>query len=680
MFFRNLVTMNFCRFNAFGLLLTISFAVASAQMPSIGIKGGYQYIMNISTIRVIAGSTDCGVFSNGNSSGFFGGLTGDYSILGDALELTGAVVYSYRPAQLSAMNVDGFEVLDPNTNTYVPMVREHTFTSSLGYIVVEMGLRSRPLDALPIYLRAAFDAGNPIVSANYTQTEEITSPSGVLFPDGTQRRSTGTGEFPGLGTAMGLTGAIGAALAVSKHVELCPEIFYRYGLNTITSTATWKQSYAGAGLQIRYRMFSEEQPPPPPPPPPEPVSEVFPVVPVVVEAAIAPPPPEPVPAVIASVRSQPLEIRETVVTQTFPLLPYVFFDSASTTLRSKYIGQDDVAAFSEMALPKQTLPIYYRMLDIIGARLRAMPTAVLTIMGTTDGSEGGTAEQRSKLASSRAQSVLTYLTARWNISTDRLKAKSTDRPALVSNEGYSMGVEENRRVELTSNDGRVLDPVVHTRFNEYVPVQAHHNFSVDIRNPAQSASWAFDVNHRDRGIGSRTGSDEPPALISFDLSQEMTDKLGPVVGRSDTLDAHLNINQRDGVPVTARTRFPVIKTVSNYEVSRLSLIVFDFDRADISQQNKDMMLRVVKSASGDGSVATIVGSTDRLGELQHNMNLSTDRAVSVESFVRSIAPSLKITEVKGIGPAIIPYSNDLPEGRFYCRTVSLTITTPLREK
>ena len=112
----------------------------------------------------------------------------------------------------------------------------------------------------------------------------------------------------------------------------------------------------------------------------------------------------------------------------------------------------------------------------------------------------------------------------------------------------------------------------------------------------------------------------------------------------------------------------------------MSLIVFDYDRADISEQNKEMMRRVVKASSGQGSVATIVGSTDRLGELQHNMNLSNERAKSVEQFVRSIAPSLNITEVKGIGPAILPYSNELPEGRFYCRTVSLTITTPLRER
>jgi outer membrane protein OmpA-like peptidoglycan-associated protein len=158
----------------------------------------------------------------------------------------------------------------------------------------------------------------------------------------------------------------------------------------------------------------------------------------------------------------------------------------------------------------------------------------------------------------------------------------------------------------------------------------------------------------------------------------MTDDLGPVVGTVDSLDVELIISQREGNTVTASTRFPLIKTISNFEVSRLSLIVFDYNRSDISDQNKDMMRRVISASAGKGSTATIIGSTDRLGEMGYNLELSGARARSVQAYVRSIAPTLEITQVKGIGASSLPYSNDVPEGRFYCRTVSLTITTPLR--
>ncbi len=388
----------------------------------------------------------------------------------------------------------------------------------------------------------------------------------------------------------------------------------------------------------------------------------------------------PPPAVLASVESAPLEIRETVVTQTFPLLPYVFFDSASAALRSRYRGNDATEQFSELELPKQTLPIYYRMLDIVGARMGRERGAVLVVTGATDGAEAGNASANRTLAQQRAQSVVDYIRTRWNLPADRFKIRVADKPTLSSNEAYAEGVEENRRVELSSNVGAVLDPVVHTRFNEYVPVQPRHDFIVRVTDPEQAAGWDLNVAHNSRSVGTKSGSSVPPSTVSFNLSQEMTNQLGPVVGTVDTLDAHLHVLNTSNGTVHAETRFPLIKSVSNFEVSRLSLIVFDFDRSDISEQNKEMMRRVVRSSTRAGSVATIVGSTDRLGELKHNLSLSSQRATSVEQFVRSISPQLSISEVKGIGPAVLPYSNDLPEGRFYCRTVSLTITTPLRER
>jgi outer membrane protein OmpA-like peptidoglycan-associated protein len=158
----------------------------------------------------------------------------------------------------------------------------------------------------------------------------------------------------------------------------------------------------------------------------------------------------------------------------------------------------------------------------------------------------------------------------------------------------------------------------------------------------------------------------------------MTNKLGPVVGALDTLDADLYVRTSSSGRVSASTRFPLVKTVRNFEVSRLSLIVFDYDRSDISRVNADMMQRVVKASVREGSTATIVGSTDRLGEMDHNLQLSEQRAKAVERTAHAIAPSLSIGKVEGIGPSVLPYDNSLPEGRFYCRTVSLTITTPLR--
>lgn len=658
----------------------IAFLVAatckSIAQPSVGIKGGALYDWNTSTISVIRGCNDCGTFSDGTSIGYFGGLTGEYALFGDVLELSGAVLYAMRPARLVTQSNDNFQVLDPATNSYVSLKREHVLQASLGYVTVEAGLRSRPLPSIPVYIRAVFDAGNPIVDATYTQTEQIMSPEGVLFPDGTQRRTTGSGEFPGLGTSYGISGGLGMVLPLSKYLELNPEVGFRYGLNSLSSSEVWKQSYATAGLQLRYRILDDAPPPAPPPAPP--------VIPVPVpEAAVVKsvPIPAPVPVTIVSLTSAPLEINETVVTQTFPLLPYIFFDSASAALRERYTSSQSSVAFREAELPKETLPIYYRLLDIVGSRMKQNGSSVLVVTGTSDGredTEGKKREASGSLSRQRAEVVVEYLQRRWNLSNDRFDVRSIEKPVLASNPRYAEGMQENRRVELTSADARILAPIVHSKFNEYVATQPTHDFSISVTNKELSRDWMLGVTHTGRTVGEKAGVQAPPSTVSFNLDQEMTSKLGPVVGITDSLDAVIRINQQNEKSVTASTRFPIVKKVSNFEVSRLSLIVFDYDRSDISEANGEMMKNVISASVRSGSAATIIGSTDRLGEMDHNMQLSADRAQAIEQFTRTIAPSLTIGEVRGVGPSTLPYDNDLPEGRFYCRTVTLTITTPLR--
>lgn len=650
----------------------LSWTQASAQRSSIGVKGGYLHVMNTSTISIIPGSTDCGTFRDGTSAGLFAGLTGEYALLGDVLEATAAIVYSLRPATLVEPSNDNFEVLDPTTNSYVPLQREHTFTSSLGYVAVELGLRSRPFAEIPVYIRASFDAGNAIVDGTNSQTERIVSPESVLFPNDRKTRTTGSGEIVGLGTAYGVGGAIGGVLPLGANLELCPEVGYRLGLNSLISTDSWKQSMISGGIQLRYRFGGDEAEPPalPPEPPRERDTTPPPIV------TITPDPLPVPPVVITSVSTTPLEIRETVVTQTYPLLPYVFFDSASATLPNKYVTTENTATFSEVNLPKKTLPIYYRMFDIIGKRMVDNPSAVLIVTGTTDGRED--IRQRDDLARRRAEAVVDRIAQRWNLPRSRFVIRTVDKPTFPTSDRYLEGIEENRRVELSSATSALLAPVVHTRFKEYVPIVTEHTFSVSTENPALANEWDMVVSREAQELDRQGAQGAPPESVKFTLTQTLTEKIGPMLQERDRLRADLQVVTAD-TSANASTSFPVIKTVSNYEVSRLSLIVFDFDQAGITEQNRQMMNRVVAASATPRSTATIRGSTDRLGELRHNMELSSARAKSVESYLRSTAPQLKITEVVGTGPSELPYDNTLPEGRFYCRTVSLTITTPLRE-
>ena len=79
----------------------------------------------------------------------------------------------------------------------------------------------------------------------------------------------------------------------------------------------------------------------------------------------------------------------------------------------------------------------------------------------------------------------------------------------------------------------------------------------------------------------------------------------------------------------------------------------------IEDNQKKTKLRIIKS------------------EKEYNKRLSTSRAVSVRKYIKRLVPLVKIDEVKGIGASNLQFDNDLPEGRFYCRTVLIEVKTPL---
>ena len=642
----------------------------------IGVIGGYSKVWNSTSLPVLFNSNDCGVFSKGKSSGYFAGITFDYKLIPDFIEASGRLVLSSRPASLST-ETSFYEVLDLKSNQYVPLVQKHEYTAQLQYILLDIGAKVYPIEEIPIYVRIGFSAGNALIGKDYTQTEEITSPSGVLFPDGTRKHTLFKDEIPGLGTAYSAIGGIGANFEMQPNIFICPEISFNYGIGSIVSTAEWNVNVLNVGVGLRYEFGEEKPVPPPPPPPPPPPLPPPPPPPVVVETPVIPPPPQ---VVLQSVSTVPLEVQETVVTQTFPLLPYIFFDSASSVLREKYtVTIADKRAFSENTLPKETLPTYYTMLNLLGKRLNSNPKQKIIITGTTDGKELSTSALRTALAKERAQAVATYLSKTWGIPKEQLVLQTRDIPELPSNQKLKEGNEENRRAELSSDDAFMLSPVVHSKFLEFAPVQNKQVFAVRMLHPENAVSWNISMSYKGIMLKQQSGSGAPPSSLPVEISSEETSKIGKEINQTDSLNGKMSITQKDGSTVTAECWFPIIKSRNQFEVSRLSLIVFDFDRSDISDQNKEMMKKFVNEAMQPSSVSSISGSTDKLGEAEHNLQLSTQRAESVKEFLLSLKPNANISSVRGLGASSLPYDNGLAEGRYYCRTVSLEVKTPINK-
>jgi outer membrane protein OmpA-like peptidoglycan-associated protein len=112
-------------------------------------------------------------------------------------------------------------------------------------------------------------------------------------------------------------------------------------------------------------------------------------------------------------------------------------------------------------------------------------------------------------------------------------------------------------------------------------------------------------------------------------------------------------------------------------VERFNLILFDFAKSTITSEQEPMM-NLMRTRITERSTVRVDGFTDRTGEAEFNRKLSLQRALGVAQALGFTAEQHK-TNVMGYGSSLELYNNDLPEGRFYSRTVRVIVETPQNE-
>jgi outer membrane protein OmpA-like peptidoglycan-associated protein len=628
---------------------------------------------------------ECGQFSSGQGSGLSAQIFGElplnryaerYGIpLGDVrLDAYLGLGLSERGGDFGEAVTAELPVQDPNTLEYVPLRRQHGYDASLRYMNYALGFRVMPYPVIPVYLNLGISLSTPIGDATrYTQTERILSPNGVLYPEtNTIDKTVGAGVIGDLNSPFGLQGGIGYPVPLSEVMTAAPEVRYTLPLSDAASNRTWKVSAMEFGVAFRYRFPGEAPVRVIPPPKREPL-------------AIAVPKPAPQ-VVVTRATSEEVHIVETIVTETFPVLPYLFFDSASAVLPNRYVQlhQDDLNGFRENKLPKmddreghRSLEAYYNVLNIVGSRMQARPNATLVINGTTDGKEEEKDLQKS-LAMLRAQSVKDYLTTIWKINDARVQIRTSASPSIPSTSAIAQGLEENRRVELSSNDDELLGPIVYERFREHTITPREMPLIVDAKS-SDIEEWSTSVKADDRELYAAKGKGTPHNVLSWELTKQTAADIASELRGKQQLHGRFVARNSDGNEGVTQFDIPVNTELNPFELSRLSLIVFDFDDARINPMNRKKISQFVGRSIFPTSRSRVTGSTDMIGEQYHNQELSERRAVSVRDLIIDEKQNAVITEVKGVGSSNMLFTNDLPEGRYYCRTVMVEVETPIED-
>lgn len=360
------------------------------------------------------------------------------------------------------------------------------------------------------------------------------------------------------------------------------------------------------------------------------------------------------------------------------LLPYVFYEEGSDIIPDRYykLNNSQVANFTiDQLWYKSTINIYHDILNIIGKRLTMYQKSVLTIQGNN--ANTGIEKENTELSRRRAENVKQYLQDIWGIKENRLIVKAGNLPKAKSLPiDDPETAQENRRVEFSSNDYRVIEPLdlkntmatsnpPKVRFN----VQGAADFGI--------ASYTIDAIQAGFNGNSfkQTETSSLPNTIDWEIAknQALTPKLAkPVTCTLTIIDKKGNskmvgTDQMDIDLITIERK--IKEHINGYEVDSFSLILFDFNKSDVEDENKKIIAAIQKRVK-KGSEISVTGTTDRIGTEEYNTRLSQERANAVKAAINRKG-SVSI----GKGEQDLRFDNDLPEGRFYCRTVNVVVRT-----
>jgi len=405
------------------------------------------------------------------------------------------------------------------------------------------------------------------------------------------------------------------------------------------------------------------------------VSNEEPTIEVVIEEAVKTKPQ----SMIRNFELTDLNILKTITTQSTPILPYIFFDEGKSNLDNKYRKVTDNKYFAEESLPHSTMDIYYHTLDIIANRMLRNPEATITITGTTDGYELGSDQERIALARDRAQVVSEYLSNNWNIPKERISISAAVKPKVPTSDVYVEGRIENRRVEITSNSNDILSPVVHSKFYEYATNQTILFASVSL-DDADITDWSISIaDLQGNEIHKQTGKGSTKPILTIPVNNILLNDAVKAVEDGKQLIATLFIRNSRNTTEQKKIALNIREELNQYELGRLSLIVFDFDKYQITTPNRDVISEFVGKAIKPESTVSITGSTDKLGTPEYNLRLSENRAITVRDYLQSLLDFVSIKSTMGVGDRNLIYDNSTPEGRFYSRTVLIEIQTPINK-
>ncbi len=614
----------------------------------------------------------CPEFSNGSGFGLNFGLLYEYRFDQKLSFLAKAGYYNdsglLSKIEKEVISVDFMPYNGEFEHTIDATLSSLALKPMLGYYLYDTHNQNNDIFLSTLALFAGFRLGY-LTTNNYSQKEEITNPAdrGKFIDSDSRIRNESSGELPDVNE---INFAISTALRAEfplnreKTFSLSFEVGYDHQLTDFIDERDWTKSSLLANIGIIYTplLYKETQ--------------------IIALDTISPLPGASIRAVgvIDSVElpKATLKIEEILSEKIQPLLNYIFFahSDAQIPQRYKLLDTTEVKDFSIGKLyDSGTLDTYYNLLNIIGKRMNEYPQANITITGCNSGQ--GFEKNDTDLSRKRSRSVADYLSNIWQIKSDRIKIAVRNLPEKPSNITKDDGIAENRRVEIDSDTWEIIAPVelFDTLKTATPPIIRFYPESIGIINPKK---WVINVYQQRMVQKSLFGDIPVPESVDWYIDDDKR--------HMPKFDTPLYINfqmiDSDGNElISADTELPLEQItiakkkenrVKDKKIDRFSLILFDFDKAEIDKNN-ERIANIINSQLLQSKKIIITGYTDRMGDDDYNQKLSLERANALANIL-DVEPD----EIIGLGESVEIYDNTLPEGRFYSRTVEVIAETPVQ--
>jgi len=644
---------------------------------SFGLLGGMQRTQFTGTFQSLPGLDNC-------CNGFDGSSTAMDPFIGGSIRyaftpsfgLDMQVEYVQSGGELSAVNTignalsfngTGFDIVEAQSafsmSWTIPSIG---FTPSLTWKPFESGFGIR--GGVTMRLQSIGEAKGK---------EELILPRGVVFSDTKSTiRNDRKVNFTPTSLLYGPIFGFFYDMKLSESFTLTPELSYLHMMNQPiefpNSDESLSLSALRAGIMLSYTAINPARllEIPITPLPTIEVDTIKPYIPKKLKAKLA--------AFSVNEQSKEENIVNIVIEEyssltMTPLLNFIFFEEGEDKIPSRYARLDamDTPLFDiDFIHTPNHVETYLHILNIVGKRMIEKPASSITLTGCNADIQKEKGDKA--LSMRRAESVKTYLQQIWNISSDRITIKNRNLPEKHANTQTIMGAQENRRVEITSNEPYIISPII-----TLDTVRTMNPPIVRFRPQVETdsvATWQLIAGQQDKELRRFTGEDKVPSFIDWHIGEEMSEGLATdsaiIYAFKATTPLQDSAEIQGMIPIEQVTLHKKkINRVQDREVNTFSLVLFDVRSSEITEGNSQI-IEFIKGFVKPNSSISITGFTDRLGDADANQRLAQERA---DATSKALQVKNKAT-VLGKGNSAL-YDDRYPEGRLYTRTVDVIVDT-----